>query len=147
MASKTFKLEQVLVYRREMEKLRKQEYATAKQGLEKANQELEREEDLVSVLTREFQRCQQDIGCIDDMRMYSDFFARKREEIKQQKEQIEQLDQITSEKRSNLLEASKEKKVLESLKEKKTMEFRQEMATKERNFLDEISIQKKVKPT
>lgn len=147
MASKTFKLEQVLVYRREMEKLRKQEYATAKQGLEKANQELEREEDLVSVLTREFQRCQQDIGCIDDMRMYSDFFARKREEIKQQKEQIEQLDQISSEKRSNLLEASKEKKVLESLKEKKTMEFRQQMATKERNFLDEISIQKKVKPT
>lgn len=147
MASKTFKLEQVLVYRREMEKLRKQEYATAKQGLEKANQELEREEDLVSVLTREFQRCQQDIGCIDDMRMYSDFFARKREEIKQQKEQIEQLDQISSEKRSNLLEASKEKKVLESLKEKKNMEFRQQMATKERNFLDEISIQKKVKPT
>lgn len=147
MASKTFKLEQVLVYRREMEKLRKQEYATAKQGLEKANQELEREEDLVSVLTREFQRCHQDIGCIDDMRMYSDFFARKREEIKQQKEQIEQLDQISSEKRSNLLEASKEKKVLESLKEKKTMEFRQQMATKERNFLDEISIQKKVKPT
>lgn len=147
MASKTFKLEQVLVYRREMEKLRKQEYATAKQGLEQANQELEREEGLVSLLTREFQRCQQDIGCIDDMRMYSDFFARKREEIKQQKEQIEQLDRITSEKRSNLLEASKEKKVLESLKEKKTMEFRQEMATKERNFLDEISIQKKVKPT
>lgn len=147
MASKTFKLEQVLVYRREMEKLRKQEYATAKQGLEKANQELEREEDLVSLLTREFQRCQQDLGCIDDMRMYSDFFARKRDEIKQQKEQIEQLDQITNEKRTNLLEASKDKKVLESLKEKKTMEFRQEMATKERNFLDEISIQKKVKPT
>ena len=147
MASKTFKLEQVLVYRREMEKLRKQEYATAKQGLEQANQELEREEDLVGILTREFQRCQQDLGCIDDMRMYSDFFTRKREEIKQQKEQIEQLDRITSEKRSNVLEASKEKKVLESLKEKKTMEFRQEMATKERNFLDEISIQKKVKPT
>jgi flagellar protein FliJ len=147
MASKTFKLEQVLVYRREMEKLRKQEYATAKQGLEKANKELEREEELVDILTQEFQRCQQDIGCIDDLRMYSDFFTRKREEIKQQKEQIENLDQITNEKRSDLMEASKEKKVLESLKKKKSVEFQQEMATKERNFLDEISIQKKVKPT
>lgn len=147
MVGKTFELEQVLVYRREMEKLRKQEFATAKQGLVQANQELEREEELVGLLTQEFQRCQQDIGCIDDMRMYSDFFTRKREEIKQQKEQIEQLDLVMNEKRSYLMEASKEKKVLESLKEKKAAEFRQDMATKERNFLDEISIQKKVNPT
>ncbi len=146
MASKIFELEQVLVYRREMEKLRKQEYATAQRGLAQANQELEREEDLVELLTQEFQNCHQEIGCIDDMRMYSDFFARKREEIKLQKERIEHLDQITNEKRSDLLEASKEKKVLESLKEKKALVFRQEMATKERNFLDEISVQKKVKP-
>ena len=147
MAGKIFELEQVLVYRREMEKLSKQEFAAARQGHEQANQELEREEELVGLLTQEFQRCQQDIGCIDDMRMYSDFFTRKREEIKQQKEQIEQLGLIMNEKRSDLMEASKEKKVLESLKEKKAAEFRQDVATKERNFLDEISIQKKVNPT
>ena len=147
MAGKTFELEQVLGYRRDMEKLRKQEFAVAKRGLDQANQELEREEELVSILTKEFERCQQDIGCVDDLRMYSDFFARKREEIKQHKERIEHLDQIATEKRSDLLEASKDKKVLESLKEKKAAEFRQEMATKERNFLDEISIQKKDKPT
>lgn len=147
MAGKIFELEQVLTYRREMEKLRKQEFAAAKRGLEQANQELEREEGLVELLSQEFQRCQQEIGCIDDLRMYSDFFARKREELKQQKEQIVHLGHITDEKRSDLMEASKEKKVLESLKEKKATEFRQEMATKERNFLDEISIQKKVEPT
>ena len=147
MAGKTFKLEQVLMYRREMEKLRKQKFAAAKHGLEQANQELKREEELVSLLSQEFQSCQQDIGCIDDMRMYSDFFTRKREEIKQQKVQIEHLDRVMNEKRSELMEASKDKKVLESLKEKKAAEFRQEMATKERNFLDEISIQKKVLTT
>ena len=146
MAGKTFELEQVLIYRSEMEKLRKQEFAVAKRVLEQANQELEREEDLVELLTQEFQRCQQDIGCIDDMRMYSDFFTRKREEIKQQKVRIEDLDQIATEKRSDLMEASKEKKVLESLKEKKAAEFRQDMAIRERNFLDEISIQKKGEP-
>ena len=146
MADKTFELEQVLMYRREMEKLRKQEFAAAKQGLDRAIHELNREEELVGLLTREFQQCQQDIGCIDDIRLYSDFFKRKREEIIQQKEQVEQLDLIANEKRSDLMESSKEKKVLESLKEKKTAEFRQEIATKERNFLDEISIQKKVDP-
>lgn len=143
MAVKTFELEQVLIYRREMEKLRKQDFAEAKQVLDQANQELQREEDLVELLSKEFQRCQQDIGCVDDLRLYLDFFSRKREQIKQYGERIEQLDHIMNEKRSDLLEASKEKKVLESLKEKKAAEFRQVIATKERNFLDEISIQKK----
>lgn len=143
MAGKKFELEQVLGYRREIEKVRKQELVVAQMALEEANHELQREEALVDFLTQEFLSCQQDIGCIDDLRMYSDFFARKREEIKQQKELIEQLDQIMNEKRSDLMEASKEKKVLESLKEKKAEEFKQEMATKERNFLDELSVQKK----
>lgn len=147
MAGKIFELEQVLVYRREMEKLRTQEFAAAKQLLEHASQELKREEELVKLLSGEYVRCQQDIGCIDDIRMYSDFFARKREEIRVQKERMECLDLTMREKRSDLLEASKEKKVLESLKEKKAAEFRQETAAKERNFLDEISIQKKVKQT
>lgn len=146
MAGKTFELEQVLMYRREMEKLRKQEFSAAKQGLEQADQELMHEKGLVDLLTKEFHHCQQEIKCIDDIRMYADFFARKREEIKQLQERVEQLDVIMNEKRSDLMEASKEKKVLESLKEKKADEFRQEMATKERNFLDEISIQKKVTP-
>lgn len=145
MAVKAFELEQVLVYRREMEKLRKQEFAVAKQGLELALQELQSEEELVEQLAREFQQAQKDIECVEDLRMYSDFFSRKREEIKLQKERIVDLDTIMNEKRSDLMAASKDKKVLESLKDKKAAEFRQDMATKERNFLDEISIQKKGK--
>jgi flagellar FliJ protein len=146
MAGKIFELEQVLVYRREMEKLRKQEFAAAKQGLEAANLELQREEELVALLTQEFQSCQQNIGCIDDIRMYSAFFTRKHQDVKHHKVRVQHLDLIMNDKRTDLMEASKEKKVLESLKEKKAAEFRQEMATKERNFLDEISIQKKVNP-
>jgi flagellar FliJ protein len=147
MAGKIFELEQVLMYRREIEKVRKQEFSAAKHGLEIANQELQREEELVVILTQEFKKCQQSLVCIDDLRMYSDFFARKKEDIRQQKDNIVSLDQIMNEKRFDLLEASRDKKVLESLKEKKANEFRQEMAAKERNFLDEISIQKKVIPT
>jgi flagellar FliJ protein len=145
MASKIFKLEQVLIYRREMEKIRKQKFAAAKNGLELANQELKREEELVKILSQEFLSCQDDIGCIDDIRMYANFFSRKRIEINEQKVQIKHLDRVMNEKRSELMEASMDKKVLESLKEKKIAEFRQDMASRERNFLDEISIQKKVK--
>lgn len=147
MAGKIFELEQVLTYRREMEKLRKQDFASAKYVLEQANQKLKREEESVILLTQEFSRCQQNLQCIEDIREYSLFFTRKREEIFQQKGRIEDLDRITNEKRSDLMEASKEKKVLELLKEKKATELRQNMATKERNFLDEISIQKKGKTT
>ena len=145
MVAKFFKLQQVLTYRCDMEKLRKQEFAVAKQGLEQAHHKLGREEELVERLSQEFRKSQQDIGCIDDIQMYSAFFARKRDEINQQKEQIRCLDRVMNEKRHDLMEASKEKKVLESLKVKKAEEFRQDMAIKERNFLDEISVQKKVK--
>ena len=145
MANKKFELERVLVYRREVEKLRQQELATARLGLDKANLQLQREEQHVELLTHEFHQSQKNIGCIDDLRMYSDFFSRKRDEIKQQKERIEVLDQVMNERRADLVEASKDKKVLESLKDKKAEEFKMEMAAKDRNFLDEISIQKKVK--
>ncbi len=144
MADKSFKLEQVLAYRGEMEKLCKQEFATAKQGLEKANDLLLRDEEHVNELTQEFTCRQQELDCIDEMRMYSDFFARKREEIKSQRERVEHLDQVMNERREDLLEATKDKKVLESLKQKKLDELRQAMKQKERDFLDEISIQKKV---
>ncbi len=143
MAGRAFKLENVLSYRREMEKVRTQEFASAQDGLHLANRELERHESVVNQLTQEFMHCQRDIACIDDIRMYADFFARKREDIRQQKEHIVLLDQIVDEKRTDLVEASKDKKVLESLRAKKAEEFRREMAARERNFLDEISIQKK----
>jgi flagellar FliJ protein len=147
MAAKTFKLERVLIYRSEMEKLRSQEFIAAKEDLEQANQELQREEELVKELTQEFCCCQSEIACIDEIRMYSDFFARKREEIKTKKEQIEGLDLVMNDCRMDLLEARRDKKVLESLKEKNRIEFRKELAHKERTFLDEISIQKKSGPS
>lgn len=144
MSDSKFKLEQVLVYRDEMEKLCKHEFATAKQGFEKAQDDLQREERRVKELTKEFCSQQQNLECIDELRMYSDFFARKRDEIKGQKERVEHLDLVLNERREELLEATRDKKVLESLKEKKAKEFRREMNQKELNFLDEISVQKKV---
>lgn len=147
MAGKKFELEQVLNYRREIEKVRKLDFVSAKLQLEHANDVLNQHESHVDELTKEFSTRQTELNSIEEMRRYIDFFARKRDDIKNQKERIDQLGNIMSDRRDELLDATRDKKVLESLKEKKAREFKLEMAQKERTFLDEISIQKKSGPT
>lgn len=144
MAGNKFELEQVLSYRREIEKVRKLDFVSAKIDLEHANDVLNQHEIHVNDLTKEFSSRQTELCSIEEIRRYVDFFARKRDDIKNQKERIDLLDTVMSDRRDDLLDATRDKKVLESLKEKKAREFRLEMAQKERTFLDEISIQKRV---
>lgn len=143
---KQFELEQVLRYRLDVERLRKQEFASAKQGFESAHDRLKQEEALAQNISQEFYHRQNELDSIEDLRMYSDFFARKREEIKTQKKRVDHLGTVLDERRATLLDATKDKKVLESLKEKKATEHKQDMDKKEQAFMDEISIQKKDEP-
>jgi flagellar FliJ protein len=142
-AGKKFELEQVLNYRCEIEKVRKLDFVSAKLEFEHATDVLSQHESHVDDLTKEFCTRQTELNSIEEMRRYADFFARKREDIKNQKERIDKLGCAMSEKRDDLLDATRDKKVLESLKEKKAREFKLEMAQKDRAFLDEIAIQKK----
>jgi len=140
-----FELEQVLKYRLDVERLCKQEFATAKQGFEHAHERLKREEVHARDVSQEFFQRQRELDNIEDIRMYSVFFAHKREEIKSQKKHVDHLGHVMNERRDTLLDATKDKKVLESLKEKKAHEYKLEMDKKEQCFLDEIAIQKKKK--
>lgn len=142
MAGMKFELEQVLRYRRDMEKMRKQEFAFAKQELESATELLEKQKSDVSRLTREFKAKQSELHTIDELNRYVHFFAKKRDDILQQKEQIEYLDGVMNDRRTELLDATKDKKALEALKDKKISMLRTHQAQKERDFMDEISIQK-----
>ena len=142
MKGNVFKLEQVLNYRCEMEKMRKQEFASAKREFEHADDRLRREKERVENLTEEFCNRQGELENIQEIRMYVDFFARKRMDIKNQKERLSQLGNIVNDRRAFLLDATKDKKVLESLKEQKAKEFKLMMEQKEQTFMDEISIQK-----
>jgi flagellar protein FliJ len=137
-----FKLEQVLNYRCEMEKVRKQEFASAKREFEHADDRLRREKERVENLSEEFCHRHGELESIQEIRMYVDFFARKRVDIKNQKEQLVQLGNIVNDRRAFLLDAAKDKKVLELLKEQKEKEFKLMMEQKEQKFMDEISIQK-----
>jgi len=137
-----FKLEQVLNYRCEMEKMRKQEFASAKREFEHADDRLRREKEHVENLSEEFSHRQGELESIQELRMYVDFLARKRVDIKNQKERLDQLGNIVNDRRAFLLDATKDKKVLESLKEQKAKEFKLMIEHKEQTFMDEISIQK-----
>lgn len=140
---KQFELQPVLNYRAELEKLRKQEFALAKQDLDAAADKLEQEKSEAALLAEEFSKRQQEINSIYEMQLYADFFARKREEMKEQQRRIEALDRVLEDRREDLVQATKEKKVMERLKEKQKEEFRKEQAYKEGLLLDEIATQKK----
>ena len=143
MTAKRFELEQVLKYRTEVERMRQQEFVAAKQAHEQACDRLRTEEELLVSLSKEFSQCHGTISNIEHLRLYTDFFMHKREEIKGRKDHIQRLDGAMDESREILLDATKDKKVLQSLKDKKTKEFLLEMSRKEQGFMDEIAIQKK----
>lgn len=143
MQNKGFKLQQVLNFRKEVEKARSFELAEAKRELDSASNRLKQEELRAAMVAEEL--AQRQAAGIDasELLMYSNFFHRKKREISQHKEVVDSLDTKVSEKRDILLEATRDKKVLESFKEKKVAADRRELSVKERDFIDEISVQKK----
>jgi len=137
-----FELHQVLNYRREIEKLRHQEFAVAKHDLEQAETQLQREVERTERVLQELQNKQQ-IGIeASELQLYSDFGRRQQTTIKQQREAVDVLDQEVEVRRETLLDAAKDKKVLEKYKDKKELAQRMDLAAKERQFLDELAIQK-----
>jgi flagellar FliJ protein len=140
---KGFELRQVLNYRLDLERMRKQDFATARQDLDRASDKLEQERDGVATLSKDFVERQSQLNSVVELQLYTDFFARKREEIKTQQERVVALDRVLEDRREELVQATQDKKVLEALKEKKEHAFRQEQQRKERDFLDEMAVQKK----
>lgn len=142
MEGKKFHLEQVLKYRQEVERMCKADFVSAKHNLEDAHERLLQVETQVTNISEEFCHRQGDLHCIEELLHYANFFARRREDIKLQREQVDVLGEVMNERRDILLDATKEKKVLESLKDKKAEEFKLAMKLKEQNFMDEIATQK-----
>lgn len=143
MVKSDFRLEQVLNYRREVEKARKMEFAAAKRTLDSATESLSRDTASVDVLSNEFlQRQQQGISVVE-LQLYSDFFQKKSVEFSQRRTQVAEMGVEVSEKRETLADAAKQKKMLETLKDKAMAELKLERAEKERAFLEEIALRQK----
>lgn len=135
-----FRLERVLNFRREAEKLRKIEFAVAKREYETAEKLLRREEEAVDRLSLEFMDRQLEGISALELQLYSDYFQRKKQEITRQRDEVCVLDQTMLEKQETLREAATDKKIMEELKKRKLREHELSMAEKERAFLDEVAL-------
>jgi len=142
-AEKRFELEQVLTYRVNVERVHTREFAVAKQDFEHAIDQLVLKENQMASIAKDFCQRHGELDSIEELRMYTNFFSRKRDEIKDQKERVEHLGHVMNDRRETLLNATKDKKVLESLKDRKANEFKHAMNLKEQIFMDEIAIQSK----
>ena len=147
MEKREFKLQQVLNFRKEVEKVRSIELADAKNELEQASELLRKEEEHAAQVADEFENKKSTGIKAMDLQIYSTFIQKKSRDIKERRREVTTLDQKVTEKTEILLNASKEKKVLESFKQKTMAAHDREVSSKERNFLDEIAVQKKVRST
>lgn len=141
--TKQFELQQVLNYRTELEKLRKQDFAAARHDLDQATEYLCWQQQQVVEQSILFNDKQNEIQNIFEMQLYVNFLAGMRDGIKRQQLHVETLESVVEERRVELTQATKDKKVLEQLKEKKAELFRKSIAYKESLLLDEIATQKK----
>ena len=141
MAGHEFRLEQVLKFRKEVEKMHQLDLAAAKQQHDTAQDRLKSEKAALEELEQECSQRQLDGIQAKDLQLYGDFSRRKAQEIQRLKESLVELEQAVHEKRDALLAAAKEKKALEVFKEKKMKNLRLEQLCRERAFLDEIAIQ------
>jgi flagellar FliJ protein len=141
MAGPEFRLEQVLKFRKEIERMHQLELAAAKQQHDSARDRLKSEKSAMEALEQEFSQRQLDGIDAKDLQLYGDFSRRKSREIQGIRESLVGLEKNVLEKREALLTAAKEKKALEVFKEKKMRDLRMEQLCKERAFLDEISTQ------
>jgi flagellar FliJ protein len=141
MAGPEFRLEQVLKYRKEVEKMQQLELAAVRQQQDSAQQRLKNEKAAMDVLEQEFSQRQLQGIDAKDLQLYGQFNRRKTREIQQIKESLPALEKAVQEKREALVAAAKEKKALELFKEKKMRDLRMEQLCRERAFLDEIAIQ------
>ncbi|MBU5638605.1 flagellar export protein FliJ [Geomonas sp. Red69] len=141
MAGQEFRLEQVLKFRKEVEKMHQLELAAAKQQHESARERLKNEKAMMEQLEQECAQRQMTGIQAKDLQLYGDFSRRKAQEIQQLRDSLVMLEKAVQEKREALLAAAKEKKALEVFKEKKMRDLRMEQLNRERAFLDEIAVQ------
>jgi len=137
-----FQLQQVLNYRKEIEKVRKLEFATAKREFESAAEVLERHEAEADRARVEYNNTQAAVVNAGELQMYADFFRRKTGDIQSQRLEVDSRGQEMTERREVLMDAAKDKKALELLKEKQVAILKRERAEKERAFLEELAIQR-----
>ena len=140
MRKKDFRLDTVLNYRKEMEKVCRLEFVEAEQVLENASVRLKCEEEEVDRLNMEFMDRQQEGISGLDLHLYSFFFRKKSVDLRNHRTNIRVLHNEVTQKRETLIDAAKGKKILESLEKKSSIAQRKAIADKEKALMEEIAL-------
>ena len=140
MRKKNFRLDTVLNYRKEMEKVCRLEFVEAEQELETASVRLKCEEEEVDRLNLEFMDRQKAGITGLDLHLYSFFFRKKSADLRTQRTNLRVLHNEVTEKRETLIDAAKGKKILESLEKKSSLAQRRAIADKEKALMEEIAL-------
>ncbi|MBJ6724747.1 flagellar export protein FliJ [Geomesophilobacter sediminis] len=136
-----FRLEQILKYRKEVERLHQLELAAAKVQQENTRAQLKSEKNALDELAKVYNQRQMEGIDAAELQLYGNFSMRKKKEIRNLGETLVGLEKVVKEKHEALITAAKEKKALEVFKEKKMRDLKHDQLIKERDFMDEIAVQ------
>jgi flagellar protein FliJ len=136
-----FNLQPLLLHREFLEKVRKKELAEVERSLGKEKQALEacRNREAQILCEIESQRLRK--STISELRIYSLSHARLAKEVEKQHKVVRDTEQLSHEKRNDLLEAMKNRKALDRLKENKWREYCRKEARNEQAFISEVAVQ------
>lgn len=135
-----FRLQKVLDYRQEIEKMEAQKlarYRSIRLEEERALGLLQKEGDELEAYMRSRQECSLDIFSLQAAEHYS---CQLQERIGQQEKKIEEAQRQENEQRAEVVEARRRAAVLEKLKEKKKEEYLEQEKLLEQKKVDEISL-------
>ena len=135
-----FRLQKVLDYRQEIEKMEAQKlarYRSIRLEEERALDLLQKEGDELE----SFLRCRQESGLdIFSLQAAEHYSCQLQERIGQQEKKIEEAQRQENEQRAEVVEARRRAAVLEKLKEKKKEEYLEQEKLLEQKKVDEISL-------
>jgi flagellar FliJ protein len=137
-----FKFLAVLNYRRQLVNAREQEFAQSKRTWEREREKLEHFYALWQQALKEWRFSHQRNVGINEIQLYLRYTHGLKKDISAQAEKVKQCLEEVEKKREVLLEASKSKEIMEKLEEQNRKVYLQEQSSKEKKFIDEVSVQR-----
>jgi flagellar FliJ protein len=133
-----FPLETLLRHRRHLEEVLQRDLAVFNRSVEEEKQRLRDREKGREDLERDFARGGN--FSAGDLLLFERSFRRQEERLREQRRRLDEAEALAAKKRDHLLEAVKRRRMLDRLKEKHRTAHRRSEIHRERDFMNEIAV-------
>lgn len=137
-----FKFKAVLEYRRHLEDICAQKFATARRTWELEHAKLEQYHTAWKNCLEEWRMIQQGAISVAGLDLYQKYMVRLRHEITRQIQTVKKCIDGMEYHRNKLIDARRDVQIMESLQEKQRRAHLSELARNERNVLDDVAMQR-----